>query len=776
VKKTVTPKQQTTTIVLLKAGLAFFCCAILVLAWGLTLHQLHETKKSILKSLLREHANLATIIAENLSQVLDQGQSIALLAKEWTRTPQQNAFSDMTAFLYGNRAFNRMALYRRDGRLIYQSSPPGPGMHGSSASRHLAELVGQDRSLAICPFCASPETSWQVPLVFPLKNGQGLRGVMLLELDLGYVLNLFRNIEFGQTATITIQTVEGKELARAEQGGLVVGRSRREKVSGHAPLATQNPGDTFLHADAGIFTTAQRELEQYPFIITVCQDMQEVLAGYHQQKRQQLWTLMAITLAGLAGCYGLIVLVNRKHEYLQALADSDAINSDLINKLEQEHQKAVNAASHDPLTNLYNRRLFVTLAQKKLALARRSRMNYAILFVDLDRFKTINDTLGHRIGDLLLKMVAERLSGCVKQSDIVARFGGDEFIVMLADIPMETDIAPIVNRITTVLSRPYDNLDGHQIHTSPSIGIAIYPRDGDNIDALVRNADAAMYKSKRAGRGRYCFFDSSLNTVSPQQFELEQRLPTAIAENEFVLHYQPQIRLEDYAVTGLEALVRWQHPVHHLIYPGEFIATAEATGLIVDLGNWVLEEACRQLATWRQAGLAVVPVAVNVSPLQLREPDYAANVIATLQRHALQPADLEIEITESAFIENSAVVRENLQALCEHGIRITLDDFGNGFSSLSHVRCLPIKALKIDRSFISDIRGSHHDNIIVSSTITLAKKLDLTVVAEGVESHEQVVHLKMAGCDLVQGYYFSRPVPEEDIREFLVSPIRMPAS
>ena len=333
--------------------------------------------------------------------------------------------------------------------------------------------------------------------------------------------------------------------------------------------------------------------------------------------------LFILTIFSLCGFYQILRMVNRKHYYLAALAGADMHNKELISKLEKEHENAINAASFDPLTSLYNRRLFVSIAQKNLFLARRNRLNYAILFIDLDRFKSINDTLGHRIGDLLLQTVARRLIQCTRNSDIVSRFGGDEFVVMLTEISREKDISPIVKKIITTLSEPCENLGGHDIRTSPSIGVAVYPRDGQDIETLLVNADAAMYKSKQAGRGRFTFFDASLNTISVQKFELEQWMPSAIANNEFVLYYQPKIRLEDYRVVGLEALIRWQHPDNLMIYPDDFIETAEQTGLIVDLGNWVLNEACRQIARWRSEGLKVVPLAVNVSPKELKDKNYS---------------------------------------------------------------------------------------------------------------------------------------------------------
>jgi predicted signal transduction protein with EAL and GGDEF domain len=376
------------------------------------------------------------------------------------------------------------------------------------------------------------------------------------------------------------------------------------------------------------------------------------------------------------------------------------------------------------------------------------------------------------VGDLLLRAVARRLTDCTRKSDIVGRIGGDEFVILLAEIPREEDISPVAEKIIDAVSSPYEDLEGHRIVTSPSIGIAVYPRDGSTIESLLLNADAAMYKSKQSGRGRYHFFDVSLNRVSIAKFDLEQRMPAAIEKGEFVLHYQPKIRLADYRVVGLEALVRWQHPDHQLVFPSDFIEIAEETGLIADLGSWVLGAACEQLARWRSSGLDPVPVSINVSPRELTDPAYADRFFTTLARHRTSPRDIEIEITENALIRDRDIVVSNLEILHSKGVTIFLDDFGKGFSSLEYIRSLPIHALKIDRSFVQDIRNSHQDNPIVSSAVILAHKLNLTVVAEGIETHEQLVHLKVLDCDQVQGYFFSRPQPEEIIREFIVSPVR----
>jgi EAL domain-containing protein (putative c-di-GMP-specific phosphodiesterase class I) len=317
-------------------------------------------------------------------------------------------------------------------------------------------------------------------------------------------------------------------------------------------------------------------------------------------------------------------------------------------------------------------------------------------------------------------------------------------------------------------------LDGHDVQVSPSIGIAVYPQDGHNVETLSQHADAAMYQSKRAGRGRYTFYDPTLNPATDRQFSLEQRLPAAIADDELVLHYQPKVSLRDFRIVGLEALVRWQHPAHGLIYPGEFVPMAELSGMDVALGDWVAENACLQLSHWRSQGLALVPVAINVSARQLRDLDFPERVAALLRRYSVEPRLLEVEITESSLVDSIDIATKVLNDLKSIGLHIALDDFGNGYSSLSYIRTLPIHVIKIDRAFIKDIRNSPQDATIVETIVTMAHKLHMQVVAEGVELHDQLLHLKSIHCDQVQGYFLSRPVDAAAAGQLILQSLLLP--
>lgn len=425
-------------------------------------------------------------------------------------------------------------------------------------------------------------------------------------------------------------------------------------------------------------------------------------------------------------------------------------------RLEDEHRRSSHAAATDHLSGLHNRRQFVEVASQALTRQRGKRRLMAILFIDMDRFKSINDSLGHKIGDLLLQAVAGRIQRLLEPGDEASRFGGDEFVVLLAGERSEEQINAWVHELVQKLSATYA-LDGQEVNTSPSVGVSICPRDGQDIDSLIRSADAAMYSAKQAGRAQYRFFDPSLNLADIQAFTLEQAFGSALAERQFVLHYQPQIRLDTHQVLGYEALVRWDHPEFGLLYPDRFIDLAERSGFIVELGWEVLRLACEALSSWDTSGRET-RLAVNVSALQLRQADFAARLLRKLQHHGIAPQRLELEITETTILDPEGMAVTHLHALRGAGLGISLDDFGRGYAGFAHLHSLPLSKLKIDRSLIAALSNSHDDSPIVSSTIILAKRLGLQVVAEGVETREQVVYLKLAGCDIAQGYHFSRPL------------------
>lgn len=489
----------------------------------------------------------------------------------------------------------------------------------------------------------------------------------------------------------------------------------------------------------------------------------DALAPYQLGSAELLFNVL-VSLVIVLFILWVLRLLNRQQMAVEAVQLSQKENQQLIARLEEAHERSSRAASTDHLSGLHNRRQFIEIANRALNMQRNKRCLMAILFIDLDRFKSINDTLGHRIGDLLLQAVAGRIHRMLAPGDQAARFGGDEFVVLLAGDRTEQEIVDWVDTLTQRLSGTYQ-LEGSEVNTSPSTGIAICPRDAQDVDILIRYADAAMYSAKRAGRGQYRFFDQSLNVVDVEEFRLEQAFGEALKQHQFVLHYQPQIDLDTMAIVGYEALVRWQHPEYGMIYPDRFIPIAERSGFIIALGDEVVSLACQQLAVWQSEG-EIERLAVNVSALQLSQPEFSDRVLQELERHALQPLQLELEITETAIFEHQEIAIASLERLRAAGLTISLDDFGKGYAGFAHLNALPVNKLKIDRSLIAELSNSHDDSLIVSSTITLAKRLSLQVVAEGVETPEQVVYLRLAGCDLVQGYHFSRPLEVEKMAGF----------
>ncbi|MGB5062727.1 MAG: EAL domain-containing protein [Candidatus Competibacter sp.] len=417
-------------------------------------------------------------------------------------------------------------------------------------------------------------------------------------------------------------------------------------------------------------------------------------------------------------------------------------------------------ATHDPLTGLPNRALLIDRLTQAIHGAHRRQDYVGVLFLDLDRFKTINDSLGHGIGDQLLQAVTERLHGCVRQEDTLARQGGDEFILVLPGITEPAAAGRVAEHLLHALRAPFA-LNEHLLHINASIGISIYPVDAADPPTLIRFADSAMYQAKEAGRANYVFFTSELNVRVSELFTLGNELRHALEREEFVLHYQPQVDLNTQRLIGAEALIRWQHPKRGLIPPITFIPIAEETGLIDAIGEWTLRTACAQNRCWQDAGLPTVPVAVNLSAKQWLQPHLENQVINALQAAGLAPQWLELEITESLLMRDTEKMIETMRRLQMSGVQFAVDDFGIGYSSLSYLKRFPVNRLKIDQSFVRDIPADPDDTAIVTAIIQMGKSLRLNVVAEGVENTEQLNFLRESGCNAAQGYYFSKPLPAE---------------
>ncbi|WP_019142283.1 putative bifunctional diguanylate cyclase/phosphodiesterase [Noviherbaspirillum massiliense] len=471
------------------------------------------------------------------------------------------------------------------------------------------------------------------------------------------------------------------------------------------------------------------------------------------------WLAVTISLATI----GILVIT-----LLLSAADSRLASrtAGLTRSLRHANERLHHLALHDGLTRLPNRTLLEDRIIQAISSAQRSGKPFSVMFLDLDRFKTINDSLGHHYGDKLLQAVAQRLTAILRSEDTVARIGGDEFVVVLREMAEAQAAAHIAEKILTALARPF-SIEGQEQNISSSIGISIYPDDGTDLRALMMHADSAMYHAKNMGRNNYQFFTKEMNAAAAMRLEMEKSLRHALENGEFELHYQPKVSTASGEIVAMEALVRWRHPQKGLVSPAEFIPLAEDMGLIIPLGAWVLSTACRQNRQWQLSGLPRLRVAVNLSAVQFRQKDLVEFIAQVLEDTGLEASCLELEVTESTVMQDAEEAALILERLHAKGIHISIDDFGTGYSSLSYLKRFHLDSLKIDRSFVRDISSDPDDAAIVKSVIALAHSLRLRVIAEGVETGEQLAFLRTLGCDEYQGYYRSRPLPAQEFERLL---------
>jgi diguanylate cyclase (GGDEF)-like protein/PAS domain S-box-containing protein len=440
-----------------------------------------------------------------------------------------------------------------------------------------------------------------------------------------------------------------------------------------------------------------------------------------------------------------------------------------ISELKATEKRLEHLAHYDTLSGLPNRSLLTVRLEQALSLAHRNRWTLAVIFLDLDHFKEVNDSLGHGAGDRLLTEVGERLLHCVRESDTVARLGGDEFVIVLDNVSNPRVVSEVLGKLKRKLALPID-VDGYELFVTASMGISLYPDDGQDPEALLRNADSAMYHVKREGRNDWSFYSERMNEQSHRRLQLTNGLRRAIEEKQFSLVYQPQLDLATRSVSGAEALVRWQHPELGVISPFEFIPLAEDTGLIEEIGEWVLREVCRQSAAWCDLGLWLPRISINVSARQFKSADFIERVEQLVQEHRLTPGGLDLEITESLLVRTDERLLKDMQRLCDIGVVFSVDDFGTGYSSLSYLKRFPISMIKADRSFVQDIPNDRDDIEITAAIISMSHKLNIRVIAEGVETLQQLAFLREQGCDEIQGYLFSRPLSRAKFEAFIKEP------
>jgi diguanylate cyclase (GGDEF)-like protein/PAS domain S-box-containing protein len=534
---------------------------------------------------------------------------------------------------------------------------------------------------------------------------------------------------------------------------------------GDAVMTTDTLGNvTYLNAEAEGLTGWTRS-EAFARPLPEVFDVTDGLTGQHAQDPSRL----AIEHNKKVRLKGNYILVGREgnetaiehsaapiHDRQGNILGAVIVFRDVIVSRERRLQM-LHLAEHDALTDLPNRLLLNDRLARSIALARRYGRRLAVLFLDCDRFKHINDTLGHSIGDQVLRSVAKRLSTCVRESDTVSRHGGDEFLVLLSELDHPEDAEAIAQKIVSSVAEPH-HIAGHELLLTASVGIALYPEDGQDAQSLIMRADTAMYYAKNTGRNRVGFYRPDMEAPAIKRSSIESELRNALDKNELELFYQPTIDLETGVISGAEALMRWRHPDRGVVPPDQFIPAAEASGLIVPMGRWALREACRQAKAWQDAGLPAIPIAVNVSALQFRTAGFLDDIKRFLAETKLPAQYLELELTESALMVDSASTTSLLEVLKQHGIMLKVDDFGTGPSSLSYLQRCPVDVLKIDQSFVADIDPQPHSAPLVRAVIAMGKSLGCRVVAEGVETKQQFAYLRAENCDEGQGFHFSPPV------------------
>ncbi|WP_251827729.1 GGDEF domain-containing response regulator [Methylovulum psychrotolerans] len=578
-----------------------------------------------------------------------------------------------------------------------------------------------------------------------LDDNGGLLGAVLVFRDITerrQIENLLRESEERFHSAFELAAI-GMALVAVDGGFLQVNGSLC-KIFGYSEEELLNADLQMLTRDDDYHKTLVQHLRQ--LLSDALPSFQIEVECYHKNVGKRIWNLLSASLVRNAA--------NDAQYFIVQIQD--------ITDRKHAEQQLIYIANHDPLTGLLNRSQFHNHLTQTLASAQRYGTKVALMFLDLDRFKLINDTLGHRLGDLLLQEVSNRLKATVRPNDILARLGGDEFIMLLSNIHLIDDIARIAQRTIETLTQPF-TIEGNDIVVTASIGISVYPEDGNDSQNLLMNADAAMYLAKERGKNNYQFYTKQMTARSLERMTIERGLRHALLNNELLLYYQPQIDSDSGCVVSSEALVRWQHPEWGLVNPDRFISVAEETGLIVPIGIWVLRTACLQAKAWREKGLAFNRVAVNLSPRQFLENDLFHSIKEVLAETGLEPAALELEITESAVMQDPERTLLILRQLQELGIQLSIDDFGTGYSSLTYLRCFPVHSVKIDRSFVQDIPADEGSMTLVRAIIALAHELNLNVTAEGVETEEQLAFLKAQQCDLLQGYLYSRPITAQQL-------------
>ncbi|MTJ82459.1 MAG: EAL domain-containing protein [Telmatospirillum sp.] len=721
---------------------------LLLILWGFVFYWSFSERARVLTQTEISLRQLTVSVQEQTLRLFKMTETALLVESDWLAAHPGAYPNDDPSFV----ALVNQQIGLSDGFLDFRTLEPDggvrliPSLSRDAVRRPAGPLGTEGRSGGVR--IGAPETDafsggWIIPVTLPVPgkgrrpSGPARRATVVLAgiIELDRLARLFDAQRMRPNGSITILRSDGITLFRAPAPDGAIGRSIAGQDFFNRRLAVADHG---IERTSGVYDTLERvvsfqRLNDYPVTVIVSAAYDDVL---------QPWRHETAILAGIGG------LVTLFTGFLTGRFIS-------LNRVAQKRIEFL--AFHDALTGLPNRELARDRFLQIKAYADRAGAKAALLFLDVDNFKMVNDSLGHTIGDALLRKIAERLGRCVRQTDTIARLGGDEFLVLLGDIGDDEAVTAVAEQIRERLEPSFD-IDEHSHLATLSIGIAVYPDDGLDFETLLKKADTAMYRSKEAGRNIYRFYNDDMNAKAVETLNLRNGLRRALLGREFVLYYQPQIELVNRTLIGVEALVRWKHPELGMIPPDRFISIAEDSGQIVEIGAWVIEEACRQAVAWHQAGLPPFVVAVNLSALQFRRGNLAETVSGALERSGLDPRFLELELTESILIRDLPLVMATVQRLKRLGLRLSIDDFGTGYSSFSYLKKLKVDKLKIDQSFVRDVTRDPDSATIVQTIIRMAKSLNLGTIAEGVEDETTLAFLVAHQCDAAQGYHFGRPM------------------
>jgi len=735
--------------------------AALAAVWGMTANLVRIERAASRQAALASTRELAETYEAQVLRALreiDQGLSLVRYAMEHESDGGAAALQKLKSrgLLPSDLVFV-VSILDAGGRVVASTRAIQTGADGNEDQ----EALRRTGNLVVSRPWRNPQSGeWTLRFGRALTGAAGdFRGAVTITVDAAYFVSGYEPTKLGEHGMLAVLGKDG--VLRVRRSGDNVAAGDVVDFNAAAPHVADEeaaPERVVTPWDGITRYTAARPIFGFPLAVVVGLSEVEQLASTQRDARRYIWRAAGGSIVLVA-----VMLVLWRMSRQLALARQREADAKVAYAQRVEYM-----AYHDSLTGLPNRSMFSKLLEHSISVGQRYGRRLAVLFLDLDRFKQINDTLGHEAGDELLKEVAVRLKACLRESDTVARLGGDEFVVMLPEMGDETRVAGVAQKMLHAIAKPFLLL-GQEFRISVSIGISVYPQHGQDEETLKKNADIAMYKAKEEGKNNYQFFSEALSADSLERMTLESSLRSALEQKQFQLHYQPKRDFANGQMSGVEALLRWKHPDLGVIAPMKFLPIAEETGLIIPIGKWVLMTACKQSVDWQKQGLPRLRIAVNLSARQFNDDDLLKNISAVLAESRLDPELLELEIAEAVLMRDMDRTLRILKALKDQGVRIAIDDFGTGYASLTTLRQYPIDTIKIDRSVIRDLAKVKEERDLTAAIIAMGQSLSLTVVAQGVETREQAELLRSQSCDEFQGFYLNRPMPSEELAELMRS-------